>query len=267
MTNFATDANFSLEIIGSSSPQNDLACNAIELPVDGTVQEGFTNECARVNAGEEAIAPSATSCSTAWCAEELGGGNTIQVNNSVWFSFEAPESNAVEISTCGMASFDSQLALYEATNCGDFSTYTLIGANDDGPASCSTDFDSRMEAHGLNAGQNYYVMVDGYQGASGEFGISITEIMSTSTEAVVDQNNEIKLYPNPSNGQFMLEWNGEEIDDAQIAILSITGQMVHQQKANASGQQEIDLSGIAKGLYLVQIKTEERIVSKKLTIQ
>ncbi|MEM9823375.1 MAG: T9SS type A sorting domain-containing protein [Bacteroidota bacterium] len=267
VSSFAGDEDFTITIESSPFPVNDLSCNAIALPANGSVQAGFNNTNGTASDGEEAIAPGATSCVNSWCAEEVNGGNTIQVQTSVWFSFDAPESNAVAISTCGMADFDTQLALYEANDCGDFSTYTLIGANDDGPISCATDFDSYLEAHGLIEGQTYFVMVDGFDGANGNFDISITPITSTSTEAVEALNNEMQLYPNPSDGHFTLEWKTEDFEAAQIVVLSITGQVIYQQKANPSGQQQIDFSDRSKGLYLVQIRTDNRVVSKRLMIQ
>ena len=53
-------------------------------------------------------------------------------SSSVWLTFTPETTDPVTITTCSDSStFDTQLALYRATDCGDFSTYELIGSNDD----------------------------------------------------------------------------------------------------------------------------------------
>ena len=117
-------------------PANDGACAAISVPTNGVVQTGFTNQGATAANGEQPLAPTMGNCASSWCGEDL------EVQNSVWFKFVAPSSGRVEVSTCDLADFDTQIALYSAGDCGNFATYTLIAANDDGPISCVTNFDS-----------------------------------------------------------------------------------------------------------------------------
>ncbi|MDP5140277.1 MAG: fibronectin type III domain-containing protein, partial [Spirosomaceae bacterium] len=102
-----------------------------------------------------------------------------QVDNSVWFKFVAPSDGKVKISTCDLADFDTQLALFEASNVNDFSTFKLVAANDAGPADCSTFFDSFLPVEGLTAGKTYYVLVDGFDGDNGAFSISLTGDVDT----------------------------------------------------------------------------------------
>jgi chitodextrinase len=155
-------------------PINDEVVNAIELPVDGEVKSGYTNAYATVRDGEQNIRPVPAKdqdCTTGWCDE--------QVDNSVWFKFVAPSDGKVKISTCDLADFDTQLALYETSNVNDFSTFKLVAANDAGPADCSTFFDSFLPVEGLTAGKTYYVLVDGFDGDNGAFSISLTGDVDT----------------------------------------------------------------------------------------
>jgi chitodextrinase len=152
-------------------PANDDVVNAIELPVDGEVKSGFSNSFATVRDKEQDIRPVPANnqdCTIGWCDK--------QVDNSVWFKFVAPADGKVNISTCDLADFDTQLALYSATNVSDFSTFTLKAANDAGPQECSTNFDSYLPVTGLKAGQTYYIMVDGFDGDNGAFSISLTGV-------------------------------------------------------------------------------------------
>ena len=168
--------NFSIVIRDqiTPGPVNDNADKAILIAVDGQVKKGYTNAYASVQEKEQDIRPKSgqnQDCTTGWCDN--------QVDNSVWFKFVAPADGKANISTCDLAAFDTQLAVYSVTNEKDLSTFTLIAANDAGPDDCSTNFDSYLPVIGLKAGQTYYVMVDGFDGASGSFDISITGVADT----------------------------------------------------------------------------------------
>ncbi len=168
----------------SPGPVNDDVANAIELPVDGEAKSGFTNSFATVRDNEQDIRPIPANnqdCTTGWCDK--------QVDNSVWFKFVAPVDGKVNISTCDLADFDTQLALYSASDVNDFSTFSLKAANDAGPVDCSTFFDSYLPVTGLTAGQTYYIMVDGFDGDNGDFSISLTGIadVKSPTEPTAPQ--------------------------------------------------------------------------------
>ena len=155
---------------------NDNPCGAIDLPVDGT-SAIYTNVGATTLPGEDAISPGADDEGGIGTAGWFAGDTLTQ--NSVWFTFTAPESGAVNISTCyaGTGNLDTQVAVYSATDCNDLGTLTEISANDDGPDGCAeaNNLATDLDICGLTPGQTYWLVVDGYAGASGEFEIGITE--------------------------------------------------------------------------------------------
>src|SRR5690606_6731290 len=118
------------------------------------------------------VVPPVGGCNTdsTWCE----GG----LDNSVWFTFVGPASGRVRINGCNDAStFDSQFAIYTATDCNDYSTFDLIGANDDAPfamfGTCASgSFRAGVELC-IEPGETYYLQVDGYTAAEGTFGITI----------------------------------------------------------------------------------------------
>ena len=154
--------DFTLRVDCPQPPANDDACAA--MPITWGVT-GFTNQFATSEAGE--VDPGAgtgqSSCNSqdGWCSFDL------DVDNSVWFTFEAPASGCVTIAAVGG---DLQAALWSVDDCGDFSTYGEIAANDDsgddivaGANSLSAGI---IEAACLTPGQTYYLQVDGYNGAT-----------------------------------------------------------------------------------------------------
>ncbi len=148
-------------------PSNDMPCDAIALPTDGSVST-YSNIYATPDEGE--ISPGAGSCQTLWCEGT--------VHNSVWFTFVAPESGRVDVTMCGPNStgHDTQIALYSVADCADYGTYELVAANDDlGFANC--EYGSFLSGTGacVEPGETYYIQMDGYFGAEGPFDISVTE--------------------------------------------------------------------------------------------
>jgi hypothetical protein len=154
-----------------AQPANDDACNALALVLDGDIV-AVDNTGATIQADE--VSPPVTDigdpCITAWCNQET------EVQNSLWFSFIAPESGAVIINTCvDTNAIDTQIALWQTVDCSDFDSYTFIVANDDIPGDCNegNQYSSNIFVDGLNAGETYYLQIDGYDGEEGVVGLEI----------------------------------------------------------------------------------------------
>jgi len=146
---------------------NDTTCLAEMLPVDGSVMI-LNNAGATIDPGETAIAPPGTGCSTTtgWC--------NSNVTFTTWFTFVAPASGNIRLSGLDVG-FDGQFAVYEVTDCADFNTYTLIGANDDDVNGGSGA--PNFTLCGLTAGNTYWLMHDSYSTfATGNYSIRLSEI-------------------------------------------------------------------------------------------
>lgn len=149
------------------APGNDIPCNAVPLLANTNYVYG--NGGATVDAGESAITPPLTSCITGWC--DTG------IETSIWFTFVAPASGYVEIDACNLGTnFDTQLAVYTATDCNDYSTFTYVGANDDGTG--CTAFASNLTLACLTPGNTYYLMVDGFDADTGLVELLITPLIA-----------------------------------------------------------------------------------------
>ena len=126
----------------------------------------------------------------------------------------------------------------------------------------------------LNAGENFMITIT----PKSNFGKN--QVVHTSVYIISDQNdvyfdvtideelvsvtelsNEVKLYPNPTTGQFTVE--GANV--AKVEVYNLVGQKIHV----AEGQSvSIDAAGWNKGIYLVNIvERNGAVVTKKLVVK
>jgi PKD repeat protein len=80
--------------------------------------------------------------------------------------------------------------------------------------------------------------------------------------------NELKVYPNPTNGTLNIVYLDEGAKTCTIRLFDISGKVVFAESVSQFGglyQKELNLSDVANGMYYVQIITETRIVNKKIS--
>ena len=86
---------------------------------------------------------------------------------------------------------------------------------------------------------------------------------------VVDENNAmgIMIYPNPTNGILFVETRRATSLQAETEyiITNVTGQTLL--SGHFTNQvQQIDVTGLAEGMYFVRIQGDEEIIIKKFCI-
>jgi len=86
-----------------------------------------------------------------------------------------------------------------------------------------------------------------------------------------DEAITFKIYPNPSNGTFIIE-NGQwtmdnskplSIINYQLSIKNILGQVIYKSEIK-SAHQQIDLSAHPIGIYILHLQTENEIITRKI---
>lgn len=181
--------NFDLQVTCLLPPANDVVCAAESLPL-GTAMP-FDNTLATAESGE--ISPGAgswlNSCNSAdgWCSSD------VEAQHSLWYFFTAPASGHTSVSAEG---FDAQIAVYSAGDCSDFSSFTELGANDDGNPACL--YCPLVELTCLTPGQTYYVQLDGYSYLTGTGSITVNDAGLADVitgYTLVDANTDIDIGP------------------------------------------------------------------------
>ena len=82
------------------------------------------------------------------------------------------------------------------------------------------------------------------------FGLTPTNDLETETA--------IKIYPNPTDGLLYLDFTNVEKIDFQVIISNIQGQTIKSQKLTKEALQVMDLNDLAKGVYFLTFKGEQK---------
>lgn len=81
-------------------------------------------------------------------------------------------------------------------------------------------------------------------------------LLSDATSIEEEIVNNISVYPNPTKGQLTIAID-YDLNNETIEIINLLGEIVFQQRALST--QQIDLSNFDKGLYVIRIKSKEKI--------
>jgi hypothetical protein len=124
--------------------------------------------------------------------------------------------------------------------------------------------------------QSYDVQQSGY------YTVFITDqngcVSSTSTYILIDgiedlnSNANLLVYPNPSNGSFIVELlNCQIADEFKIEIRNTVGQIVYAEKSvsvetTSNCKKEINLGDAINGIYFIEITWKNELMRKKIII-
>lgn len=93
--------------------------------------------------------------------------------------------------------------------------------------------------------------------------VTVYVIGGVGIQQVAGNNMQIKIYPNPNKGNFLIETNTTE--EQTLQIFDVTSKMVLNQ--NINGKTNIDASNLDNGMYFIQVKTKENIYKQKIIVQ
>ena len=80
----------------------------------------------------------------------------------------------------------------------------------------------------------------------------------------------LDVYPNPSRDVFNVTFTSEDVQDLEVRVVNIVGEIVYTENLQqfvGEYTKSIDLATYTKGVYFLEITTDNGVVNKKLILQ
>lgn len=79
-------------------------------------------------------------------------------------------------------------------------------------------------------------------------------------------NSQLKIFPNPNNGQFYIRYEGVRSQQFNISILDLTGRRVSQE-IGLSNPALIDMTHLSNGIFVIEVETESNVFKQQFIKQ
>jgi hypothetical protein len=83
-------------------------------------------------------------------------------------------------------------------------------------------------------------------------------------EEIVNGENNINVYPNPTDGAFTISYGTLQ---PSIYIYNCLGKLVYKKEKASQGCEQINLSAYSKGIYFIKMQSGEKSYSKKVILE
>ncbi len=110
------------------------------------------------------------------------------------------------------------------------------------------------------------------RGASFNGDVAVDDVAISGTVGIGENSENINLtvYPNPNKGLFTLNVNTTDVNELDVKVMNIHGQVVFAKNNfdNVSNvNEQIDLSNNAKGIYFVTVTSDKGVITHKMIVQ
>ena len=82
--------------------------------------------------------------------------------------------------------------------------------------------------------------------------------------------DNLDVYPNPSRDIFNVSFTSEDAQDLEVRVINVVGEVVYTENLEQfTGEynKEIDLVTYTKGVYFLEITTNNGVINKKIILQ
>ena len=233
---------------------NDTICGAIPLVIDSSIEQGNTSIAFPTDPLDDFISSNGYICSPP--------------NNTLWYTFTAPANidtvNILLTSKQG-GGFHSWLGIFTANDlnnaCTGGITYNNCAEGPDDGIGIDT---ANITLTGLSAGQIYFLMIDGYNGGTGEFSIAVKSQPTTNSILEINDLQSISIFPNPAKN--IINIKSLKSIDASFTIWNSLGQKVYFNHTKNFLMTEIDISNHSPGVYILEINNSKELLRTKFII-
>jgi len=101
-------------------------------------------------------------------------------------------------------------------------------------------------------------------GSSDAFLAKFTSCSNPLQMGEVVLNDNLNVYPNPSNGKFTIE--NASVENGKMEIFDLFGQLIYSTD-DFNKRKEMDISNFAKGVYLVKINDGKTSYTEKIVVE
>jgi hypothetical protein len=122
--------------------------------------------------------------------------------------------------------------------------------------------------HTYTANGTYDVMLIAYGECRDDTMIQQVTVMGLSVNDITGAS-ALKLYPNPNSGSFTVSYEDEEMLRAELHIMDMQGRLIRRMKLEPTAvqvQEQIELEGIAAGMYQLSISNQKGVMRSKFTV-
>lgn len=98
--------------------------------------------------------------------------------------------------------------------------------------------------------------------------VCLTPVIGIEEEPTFLTN--LSIYPNPNSGEFTIEMELSQPQQMELELLNVIGQVVYKEglgKISGAYQKQLDLNGLAKGIYTLQLTSEEGTTTRKIILE
>jgi PKD repeat protein len=105
--------------------------------------------------------------------------------------------------------------------------------------------------------------------SSNMIALRVKQSGATGIKNQTKEESYLSIYPNPNNGEFMVELKGagNQLKENTMSVYNMMGQKVAEKLMLTGDKQTIDVSNLPNGTYLIKINSEVGSLHKKITIQ
>jgi hypothetical protein len=101
--------------------------------------------------------------------------------------------------------------------------------------------------------------------ASDDFTLTVTEETITSLDD--DVIKYLQLYPVPATETLVLESGSAALRFRSYRLMNLQGQTMQSQPLSAQSEVRIDVSSLARGVYLLEVQTTERVLQQRVLVE
>jgi hypothetical protein len=136
-------------------------------------------------------------------------------------------------------------------------------------------YSTKITCHGNDSlswewdGSAWYAFKSQFSAQGYNFDFAIYPVICTTSVGFDNliSDKDVTVYPNPTQNEFTVDFSGYKPTDATIEVYNMIGKLVKSASSNGlTDKMSIDMVNQASGIYIVNIKTQQGTVIKKLSL-